>query len=422
MQKKCIIYISSTNYKIVSAGTEKFMSGIIEAYKEKEVHSIQIFPMVNINGIFEKLGLKKIYLGINCDGEFVGAYLLKNAIGGIEYICKKNNFSCSGVIINQLHNWDLNQLSALLCVLELPIYIVIHDYMMICPYLMSEDGNGLQCGLSINRPSELHCVQCKYCNEELNYFACMNSFLEKIEFLLKRIIFPSISARNNWMNAFEKYLKYSVVRPHLIFSTVRIKRQLKKKIKIAYLGYISDFKGYSEWKKLIQNLDRNYFEFYYFGSYTEKAVNDGVNAVLVDFNRNDLIKMAQQLRNNDIDIVFLWSNCQETYSYTYYEALEAGCFVITSTHSGNITDQVRQNRNGICFENIKDCIKYLSNLQGEIESLQAVDIKNNTDLGDFTFDNTVSKNTKNIKAKKPCCFISLLYKKMRRPKSENKEK
>ena len=224
------------------------------------------------------------------------------------------------------------------------------------------------------------------------------------------------------MNAFEKYLKYSVVRPHLIFSTVRIKRQLKKKIKIAYLGYISDFKGYSEWKKLIQNLDRNYFEFYYFGSYTEKAVNDGVNAVLVDFNRNDLIKMAQQLRNNDIDIVFLWSNCQETYSYTYYEALEAGCFVITSTHSGNITDQVRQNRNGICFENIKDCIKYLSNLQGEIESLQAVDIKNNTDLGDFTFDNTVSKNTKNIKAKKPCCFISLLYKKMRRPKSENKEK
>ena len=96
------------------------LSGIIEAYKEKEVHSIQIFPMVNINGIFEKLGLKKIYLGINCDGEFVGAYLLKNAIGGIEYICKKNNFSCSGVIINQLHNWDLNQLSALLCVLELP--------------------------------------------------------------------------------------------------------------------------------------------------------------------------------------------------------------------------------------------------------------------------------------------------------------
>ena len=32
MREKCIVYISSTNYKIVSAGTEKFISEIIDAY------------------------------------------------------------------------------------------------------------------------------------------------------------------------------------------------------------------------------------------------------------------------------------------------------------------------------------------------------------------------------------------------------
>lgn len=34
MSEKCILYISSTNYKLVSAGTEKFMGGLL-------IHSIR---------------------------------------------------------------------------------------------------------------------------------------------------------------------------------------------------------------------------------------------------------------------------------------------------------------------------------------------------------------------------------------------
>ena len=37
MREKCIVYISSTNYKIVSAGTEKFISEIIDAYKDRGI-------------------------------------------------------------------------------------------------------------------------------------------------------------------------------------------------------------------------------------------------------------------------------------------------------------------------------------------------------------------------------------------------
>ena len=62
MGEKCIIYISSTNYKLVSAGTEKFMGGVIDSFKEKNVHALQFFPLVNINNRFERIGVERNYI------------------------------------------------------------------------------------------------------------------------------------------------------------------------------------------------------------------------------------------------------------------------------------------------------------------------------------------------------------------------
>ena len=76
-----------------------------------------------------------------------------------------------------------------------------------------------------------------------------------------------------------------------------------------------------------------------------------------------------KLRNNNIDIAFLWSICPETYCYTYYEAIEAGCFVFTNCHSGNIHDEVMKYSNGISFSSISKCIDYLKNYKLTKETL-----------------------------------------------------
>ena len=43
-----------------------------------------------------------------------------------------------------------------------------------------------------------------------------------------------------------------------------------------------------------------------------------------------------------IDIAFLWSICPETFSFTLYESLAAGCYVITNPASGNIQDVIKK--------------------------------------------------------------------------------
>ena len=78
--------------------------------------------------------------------------------------------------------------------------------------------------------------------------------------------------------------------------------------------------------------------------------------------------MIDSLKEYGIDIVYLSSVCPETFSYTYYEAYEAGCFVLTREGSGNICDQVKKQGNGLVFESVDDMVNWLDDLE-EVENI-----------------------------------------------------
>lgn len=414
MCEKCILYISSTNYKLVSAGTEKFMGGIIDSFKKKYVHSLHFFPLVNINNKFNKIGIKKNYIGVNYDGTFVGIYLLDDMLSATEYFARKYNLIYDRIIINQLHSWDLKRLTNFFCNLGLPIILVIHDYMMICPYMMQKDSEALKCGYSINKPSINHCGNCKYQLMGKKHFEEINSFFINNNKEINRVIFPSRSTQVNWLKIFPYLSEKSIVRPHLQYDILNGKRLWKKKIRIGYLGYISDIKGYSEWLQLMRKLNSKKFEFYYLGNATEQAENDGAKGILVDFNLPKLPGMVEQLENMKIDIAFLWSNCQETYSYTYYEAFEAGCWVVTSLHSGNITDQVLKNGNGKAFGNLNECVEFLNSMHENDNMVRIINVRNNSSLAEFEPREANITKKVNEKIKKPNYIMSYLYSHLRR--------
>lgn len=160
-------------------------------------------------------------------------------------------------------------------------------------------------------------------------------------------------------------------------------------------------------------LGKSRFEFFYFGSAIEEAESDGAKGVVVDFNRPDSLGMVEQLKNNKIDIAFLWSNCQETYSYTYYEAFEAGCMIVTSDHSGNITDQVLKNKNGFCFDKVEECVAFLKELHGEIDALRIENVTTNRNTDDFNPVGLMGEHIGDRKGKRPHFLISLMYKFLR---------
>jgi hypothetical protein len=70
--------------------------------------------------------------------------------------------------------------------------------------------------------------------------------------------------------------------------------------------------------------------------------------------------MVDALVEHGIDVVLLWSIWPETYSFTFFEALAAGCFVITNRNSGNIQAQVRQWNCGRVFDTESEMLRFLS--------------------------------------------------------------
>ena len=416
MSEKCIIYISSTNYKLVSAGTEKFMGEVIESFKRKGIHSLQFFPLVNLNNKLKKLRIERNYIGVNYDGSFIGTYLVDNILLAIEYMAEKYNLTYDRIIINQLHSWNLKKLTGIFNSLGISIILIVHDYMMVCPHMMKPDSDSIRCGEFLDRPNLNRCNYCKYEEEKGYYFEKINCFFSDNFERICRVIFPSDSAKNTWLKFYPYLTKKSVVRPHLTYKIMNEEKMWNNKLRIGYLGYISSNKGYSEWLQLINALDKNKYDFYYFGESLERAENDGVRGILVDFNSSEKNSMVKQLKRNKIDIAFLWSNCRETYSYTYYEAFEAGCYVVTSLHSGNITDQVLINKNGKTFSNLNECIYFLNNLQGYTNITKIINVRPNSSL--IEFEPNISDTGKKIckDGKKPNCILSLLYSHFRRAK------
>ena len=64
---RCIIVISHSNYRIKSAGIEKFISDTTRQIISSGIHVLHIFPVIELN---KKIG--KDFIGFNYDGLFRG--------------------------------------------------------------------------------------------------------------------------------------------------------------------------------------------------------------------------------------------------------------------------------------------------------------------------------------------------------------
>ncbi|MCP6651821.1 hypothetical protein NL518_27345, partial [Klebsiella pneumoniae] len=93
------------------------------------------------------------------------------------------------------------------------------------------------------------------------------------------------------------------------------------KIKIGYIGGQSPIKGYLQWKEVVNQYKESY-DFYHLGSWQEELA--GVSYIPVSVLKQGDEKMVEAIRAHKIDIAFLWSNCPETYSFTFFESLAAG--------------------------------------------------------------------------------------------------
>lgn len=407
--EKCVILISHSNYKIKSAGVEKFILDEEKLLKKKKIKVLHIFPLIEINKRYEF-----DCFGINLGGEFKGVYSMKNLNEALYCVKNKYNLEYMAIQLHHLHGWNLDIMLKKLLDVKCFIYFYIHDYDTICEDVLTKDSACKSCISSILYGKT--CIKCKYKTKNLKRKESVDKFLKELYPIVKKVVVPSKSVMYNWGEYYPNYKSKIVVREHLKFEGKYKKRIINNKIKIAYIGSMADHKGIVEWKELIEILPKDSYDFYYFGK-DNLFIKDVIN-ITVDYREKNSKTMVEQLRTYNIDCVFLWSKCEETYCYTAYEAYAANAYIITSLKSGNITCMVEKYNCGRCFENIDEVKKNLLNINEMKKSIgiyvkkssSPLNLLTNDDLECFGVEDENNIKFKFIKNCKKNFFISIIYK------------
>lgn len=268
------------------------------------------------------------------------------------------NLQLKGNNINEIHihhlmTAPLDAIDKLLSYVAGDIKYYIHDYYSICPSIKLMKNDMEFCGSEMM--TKIKCRDCKYYQHGMEKNKQLRKLFMKYE---RRITFiaPSDVAKQLWLKAYRQYSDRTIVIWHQkLQGTYTGNRELiENQIKVGYLGETSYPKGWATWNKIVKMMPKKNYQFFYFGK--SKLRTKEICKIFVDF-RKDLDAMLDALREKQIDCVLLWSLCEETYSYTYYESLASNIFVITNKQSGNIARQIEIRKNGIVLHDEKELIE-----------------------------------------------------------------
>jgi hypothetical protein len=110
---------------------------------------------------------------------------------------------------------------------------------------------------------------------------------------------------------------------------------------VAHLGARSYLKGWHVFAALAERHgDDGRFEFFQLGVSGDMLPSRSVRSVQVRPASARENAMIHALQEHEIDVVVNWSLAAETFSFTTYEAMAAGAFVVTHPGSGNVWSAV----------------------------------------------------------------------------------
>lgn len=348
------IAIGTRDYQSSFGGTEKVIATHQLIYNKENWDYLYLFAITpRIKG--KTIGN---YWGCRLNGNFVGAF---SNIGIIKYIGGTFRARIRTICIHHLRLLHIPSVKLLLE--SLPnnkIWIYLHDYYLVCDNYNLLWNDQIYCELG--KKKDTPCISCEFKDHSKQ-----NEIMRLLNKIFDRVFFvaPSEVAKSIFVQRNPEFVDKVIVLPHQKFKG-KYRGNLEsldknQKIRIAFCGAPASNKGWDDWVRLLNEIkDFSEYEFYHLGV---KAQNEPEKSKHVDvvFNQKSLNAMISALREHNIDVVFLWSNWPETYSYVYYECFAANVFVITRDDSGNMAYMTRTIHNGLVLQSYDDALALFSN-------------------------------------------------------------
>jgi hypothetical protein len=209
----------------------------------------------------------------------------------------------------------------------------IHDFFTLCPNYALLRNNLAFC----HGPDETStgCRICVYGDDRPGHLARMRQMFGRLR---PTVLTPSEVAAELWRTRAKLPHTKVVVRPHarLTMNEETADLRIDYPLRIGFLGFPMFHKGWDVFETLAgkHHGDRRY-RFFHLGTIPGSRSRN-IEFVPVTVRPSDRDAMVREVKIMDLDIVINWSRCYETFSFTAYEAVAGGAFVITRREAGNI--------------------------------------------------------------------------------------
>lgn len=343
-------------------GCNRFIDGQIRVLNNHSINSLEIAPIRFVEDGRKSIGL----LAVRGNGQYKGIVRLERILQSID--------SFKGVIVHSLY-YDHELIGEILDKLDshIPVLYYTHDYYCICAnrFLIKNEAT------CTDENGKLKCEECelKEVQDSLRQFHRKIFAAPNV-----RVISPTTQVRDCIKEVYPEAC--ICVEPHLNYKTIARDCATKtRKIRVAFLGGRFTTKGWDYFNRLSSDYAELY-DFYYFGS-----SGDNLNSEIT-FVRTTLENttgMVGQLKDCCVDVACILSLVPETYSYTFYEALEAGCFIVTTDKSGNVNRSVKKMNCGRVFCSYEEMSEWFSSPLSVLNTItkKRIRIQNVTDNDHF---------------------------------------
>lgn len=381
--QNCIVAISHTDYLTSLGGTEKVIQEEHALFAERKISYIQIYPLLHPLPGFDTQGKDRNLqlIGLNVDGKNIGNLSL-SVFGMILEAMSRCGVSILAVHIHHLLGMNPAAVGEIIKNIKAEVRFFLHDYHSACPQHNFLKNKSEYCGgPSIN---STECGDCCLGNERPVQYNIYKEFFRKT---VTSFVAPSDIAKKIWAKSYPELEHKVRVVPHQIHKPTNTQIFApNKRLRIAYVGYQAPNKGWETWRNLVEGIGGEY-ELYHIGDCDDHLPS--VKNISVSFITDGQDCMTKALRDNKIDIAFLWSIWPETYSFTVFESLSAGCFIITNPISGNIAAQIRATGRGMIFDSESALKEFFANsravadlVKKNQDSFQSFDLVFNPEIPD----------------------------------------
>jgi glycosyltransferase involved in cell wall biosynthesis len=295
------------------------------------------------------------YIGVNCDGMNIG---ISDGDGLLIALKQLESKRLRDVYIHHAMGFDIRLLYRILSELgNKKGRFWLHDYFSLCPGYNLLSNNRRYCGAPDMDSNA--CLICIYGETRRKQ---QPAFIKLFKDYQLELVAPSSYTLALWKEKFPVSMASEKVIPHAKIKWVGTipARKIDDPLRIGFVGYPVYHKGWETWLRLVNQFsDDDRYRFFHFSNTPGTPGN--YKRVNVAVTKDKRLSMVEALKDNQIDIAFLWSPWPETFSFTLHESLAAGCYILTYKDSGNIQNYLKQNVNrGLVLEDEQALFKLFS--------------------------------------------------------------